>query len=110
MSEASNDGLSYKDAGVDIDAGNALVANIKSVARRTRRPEVLGGLGGFALPLLFAWAKVKTGEPESTFLVLLASALVSLIWLHLVVIKMRRDERRHTTATIDTDTTTKGAI
>ena len=47
MSEASNDGLSYKDAGVDIDAGNALVANIKSVARRTRRPEVLGGLGGF---------------------------------------------------------------
>jgi phosphoribosylaminoimidazole (AIR) synthetase len=47
MSEASNDGLSYKDAGVDIDAGNALVANIKGVARRTRRPEVLGGLGGF---------------------------------------------------------------
>ena len=47
MSEASNDGLSYKDAGVDIDAGNALVANIKSIARRTRRPEVLGGLGGF---------------------------------------------------------------
>ena len=47
MSEASNDGLSYKDAGVDIDAGNALVANIKGIARRTRRPEVLGGLGGF---------------------------------------------------------------
>ena len=69
----------------------------------------VGGLGGFFLPLLFAWAKVKTGDPESTFLVLLASALVSLIWLHLVVIKMRRDERRHT-ATIDTNTTTKGAI
>ncbi|MGH1469652.1 MAG: phosphoribosylformylglycinamidine cyclo-ligase [Cellvibrionaceae bacterium] len=39
--------LSYKDAGVDIDAGNALVDNIKSVARRTHRPGVLGGLGGF---------------------------------------------------------------
>jgi len=39
--------LSYKDAGVDIDAGNTLVANIKGVARRTARPEVLGGLGGF---------------------------------------------------------------
>lgn len=39
--------LSYKDAGVDIDAGNALVENIKSVAQRTRRPEVLTGLGGF---------------------------------------------------------------
>jgi len=39
--------LSYKDAGVDIDAGNALVDRIKSVALRTKRPEVLAGLGGF---------------------------------------------------------------
>ncbi|MBZ9538397.1 phosphoribosylformylglycinamidine cyclo-ligase [Modicisalibacter tunisiensis] len=39
--------LSYKDAGVDIDAGNALVERIKGVARRTHRPEVMGGLGGF---------------------------------------------------------------
>lgn len=39
--------LSYKDAGVDIDAGEALVQRIKGVARRTARPEVMGGLGGF---------------------------------------------------------------
>ena len=39
--------LSYKDAGVNIDAGNALVERIKHVARRTTRPEVIGGLGGF---------------------------------------------------------------
>ena len=39
--------LSYKDAGVDIDAGNALVERIKGVSKRTRRPEVIGGLGGF---------------------------------------------------------------
>jgi phosphoribosylformylglycinamidine cyclo-ligase len=39
--------LSYKDAGVDIDAGNALVEKIKGVAKSTRRPEVLAGLGGF---------------------------------------------------------------
>ena len=39
--------LSYKDAGVDIDAGEALVERIKSVAKRTARPEVMGGLGGF---------------------------------------------------------------
>ncbi|KRP19654.1 MAG: phosphoribosylformylglycinamidine cyclo-ligase [Porticoccaceae bacterium] len=39
--------LSYKDAGVDIDAGNALVEKIKGAAKRTRRPEVLAGLGGF---------------------------------------------------------------
>lgn len=39
--------LSYKDAGVDIDAGNALVDNIKSVVKKTNRPEVMGVLGGF---------------------------------------------------------------
>ncbi|MCB1665318.1 MAG: phosphoribosylformylglycinamidine cyclo-ligase [Pseudomonadales bacterium] len=39
--------LSYKDAGVDIDAGDALVEKIKNVTQRTRRPEVLSGLGGF---------------------------------------------------------------
>ncbi|QFT84820.1 Phosphoribosylformylglycinamidine cyclo-ligase [Halomonas sp. THAF12] len=39
--------LSYKDAGVDIDAGNALVDRIKGVAKRTSRPEVMGDLGGF---------------------------------------------------------------
>jgi len=39
--------LSYKDAGVDIEAGNALVSRIKQVAKATRRPEVMAGLGGF---------------------------------------------------------------
>ncbi len=39
--------LSYKDAGVDIDAGNALVERIKPIAKRTMRPEVMTGLGGF---------------------------------------------------------------
>jgi len=40
-------GLSYRDAGVDIDAGNSLVERIKPHAKRTTRPGVLGGLGGF---------------------------------------------------------------
>ncbi len=40
--------LTYKDAGVDIDAGNALVERIKPLAKATMRPEVLGGIGGFA--------------------------------------------------------------
>lgn len=39
--------LSYRDAGVDIDAGNALVEQIKPLAARTFRPGVLTGLGGF---------------------------------------------------------------
>ena len=41
-------GLSYRDAGVDMDAGDALVEAIKPHARRTLRPEVLAGIGGFA--------------------------------------------------------------
>ena len=44
---SDNSSLSYKDAGVDIDAGNALVDRIKGVAKSTSRPEVMGGLGGF---------------------------------------------------------------
>jgi phosphoribosylformylglycinamidine cyclo-ligase len=39
--------LSYRDAGVDIDAGDALVERIKPFAKRTMRPEVLAGIGGF---------------------------------------------------------------
>lgn len=39
--------LSYRDAGVDIDAGNALVEKIKAVTQKTNRPEVLSELGGF---------------------------------------------------------------
>jgi len=39
--------MTYRDAGVDIDAGDALVERIKPAAKRTMRPEVLGGIGGF---------------------------------------------------------------
>ena len=39
--------LTYRDAGVDIDAGNELVERIKPLVKRTFRPEVMGGLGGF---------------------------------------------------------------
>ncbi len=44
---SSKTSLSYADAGVDIDAGNDLIHQIKPHAKRTHRPEVLGGLGGF---------------------------------------------------------------
>ncbi|MEB4589364.1 phosphoribosylformylglycinamidine cyclo-ligase [Candidatus Thiothrix sp. Deng01] len=45
--DSSKPSLTYRDAGVDIDAGNTLVERIKPLAQRTRRPEMLGGLGGF---------------------------------------------------------------
>jgi len=41
-------GLTYRDAGVDIDAGEALVDRIRPLARTTARPELIGGIGGFA--------------------------------------------------------------
>ena len=47
MSSTSNVSLSYRDAGVDIDAGDALVEAIKPFAKRTMREGVLGGIGGF---------------------------------------------------------------
>ncbi len=47
MNTPSKESLSYRAAGVDIEAGDALVEAIKPYARRTMRPEVLGGLGGF---------------------------------------------------------------
>jgi phosphoribosylformylglycinamidine cyclo-ligase len=53
--------LSYKDAGVDIDAGADLVERIKPAVARTRRPEVLAGLGGFGA--LFAIPPGKYQEP-----------------------------------------------
>ncbi|MCX6061036.1 MAG: phosphoribosylformylglycinamidine cyclo-ligase, partial [Campylobacterales bacterium] len=40
--------ISYKDAGVDIDAGNSFVENIKPLVKSTRIPGVLGGIGSFA--------------------------------------------------------------
>ena len=43
----TKNGLTYRDAGVDIDAGNALVERIKPAAKRTERPGVMAGLGGF---------------------------------------------------------------
>jgi phosphoribosylformylglycinamidine cyclo-ligase len=47
MSTTSTTSLSYRDAGVDIDAGDALVEAIKPFAKRTMREGVMGGLGGF---------------------------------------------------------------
>ncbi len=47
LSGAGVSSISYKDAGVDIDAGDALVERIKPLAKRTMRPEVLTGIGGF---------------------------------------------------------------
>jgi phosphoribosylformylglycinamidine cyclo-ligase len=57
----TNKPLTYKDAGVDIEAGNALVERIKPLVARTRRPEVLAGIGGFGG--LFALPPGRYREP-----------------------------------------------
>jgi phosphoribosylformylglycinamidine cyclo-ligase len=45
--DAAKTSISYRDAGVDMEAGDALVEQIKPFAKRTMRPEVMGGIGGF---------------------------------------------------------------
>ena len=57
----AKESLSYRDAGVDIDAGNELVERIKPAVKRTMRPEVLTGLGGFGA--LFNMDLKKWREP-----------------------------------------------
>ena len=61
MARSPRVGTSYKDAGVDIVAGDALVERIKPMAARTRRPELLSGVGGFGG--LFAIPPGKYKEP-----------------------------------------------
>jgi phosphoribosylformylglycinamidine cyclo-ligase len=51
--------VTYRDAGVDIDAGDELVERIKPVVRRTQRPEVLAGIGGFG-----ALVEIPTGYKQ----------------------------------------------
>ena len=45
--EDNKPSLTYQDAGVSIETGNALIDRIKPHAKRTKRPEVLGSIGGF---------------------------------------------------------------
>lgn len=58
-------GLTYRDAGVDIDAGNELVRRIGPACKATHRPELLSGLGGFAalasLPTRYRHPVLVTG-------------------------------------------------
>lgn len=49
---------------------------------------MLGGLGGFFLPLLFAYVGATTGFPQTTFLVVFVITLISVIWMHLSVMAM----------------------
>jgi phosphoribosylformylglycinamidine cyclo-ligase len=80
--------LSYRDAGVDIDAGNRLVDNIKAITASTHRPEVMGSLGGFG-----ALCKLPTGY-ESPVLVSGTDGVGTKL-------KIAIDSKRHETIGID---------
>jgi NNP family nitrate/nitrite transporter-like MFS transporter len=57
---------------------------------------LLGALGGFVLPLMFGYLKQWTGWTQTPFVVLFALVAVSYLWLHLVVVGIRRREARTT--------------
>jgi phosphoribosylformylglycinamidine cyclo-ligase len=59
LSEQNHEGLTYKSAGVDIDAGNQLVERIKPIAARTKIPGVMAGLGGFGSLFELPWERYK---------------------------------------------------
>jgi phosphoribosylformylglycinamidine cyclo-ligase len=65
-------GLTYKEAGVDIEAGAELIRRIGPAAKATRRPELLGGLGGFAamaeMPAGYTQPVLVTGAEAFLFL------------------------------------------
>src|SRR4028119_2406266 len=54
---------------------------------------MLGALGGFVLPPVFGAVGRWTGSPQSAFLALLALTVVSLGWLHVAVVRLRREGR-----------------
>ena len=81
--------LTYRDAGVDIDAGEALVERIKPHVRRTLRPEVLGGLGGFG-----ALFELPPGRWRHPVLVAGTDGVGTKL-------KLAIDRRRHSTIGID---------
>lgn len=55
---------------------------------------MLGGLGGFFLPPMFAYAKELSGSAGSTWVILLLFTLVSLIWMHAVIVRMEREKSK----------------
>ncbi len=74
MSQSGKNGLTYSDAGVDIDAGNLMVEKIKPAVRSTRRPGADGEIGGFgglfdlkaaASPTLFWLLQMMASAPSS---------------------------------------------
>ena len=54
----------------------------------------LAALGGFAMPPLFAYLKQWTGQPQSMFWVVSSLTVISLVWLHCAVLRIRREEQQ----------------
>ncbi len=61
----------------------------------------LGGLGGFILPPLFAYTKVWSGFPTSTFFVLFVLTVICAVWMHVTIVKMLHDKSPELAGTIE---------
>ena len=73
---------------------------------------MLGGLGGFVLPPLFAYTKLWTGFPTSTFFTLFVLTLIAAVWMHVTIVRMLHAQSPDLADHFDTDhisTSTSGA-
>ena len=66
---------------------------------------LFGALGGFILPKAFGMLGRATGAPQAAFVALLAVTLGSLVWLHLVVMKIKAEEKAEAAVASDAGTT-----
>ena len=74
---------------------------------------MLGGLGGFILPPLFAYTKLWTGFPTSTFFTLFVLTAICAVWMHLTIVRMLHDQSPELADHFDThhiSTSTSGVI
>ena len=86
---ASTGSGAYAAAGVSIEAADRAIDLMKGWVEKARRPEMIGGLGGFVLPLLFGWLKDQTGSWSSCFAVLFVLVAGCTLWMHLSIRQSR---------------------
>ena len=85
-------GNAYAEAGVNIEAADRAIDLMKGWVEKATRPEVIGGLGGFILPIAFGAMNDLVGVWTSCFMLLFVIVAASLVWMHLAIRRMEKAE------------------